>query len=70
MPGMGGAELVRRVRADPRLKTTPIIVVTGSGRAQAIEELGDDAAGVAAILLKPVKLSDLQRALEAALAER
>ena len=70
MPGMGGAELVRRVRADPRLGKTPVIVLTGSGREQALAELGEDARGVAAILLKPVRLSDLQRALEAALAER
>jgi CheY-like chemotaxis protein len=70
MPGMGGAELVRRVRADPRVKKIPVIVLTGSGREQALAELGQDAASVSAILLKPVKLSDLQQALEAVFAER
>ena len=69
MPVMGGAELVRRIRADPRMKAIPIIVLTGSGREKALEELGDAARHVNAVLVKPVKLSDLQRALEAALAE-
>jgi twitching motility two-component system response regulator PilH len=69
MPVMGGAELVRHIRADPRLSAIPIIVLTGSGRQKALEELGDAARHVHAVLVKPVKLSELQRALEAALAE-
>jgi CheY-like chemotaxis protein len=69
MPVMGGAELVRRIRDDPRMKAIPIVVLTGSGREKALEELGDAARHVNAVLVKPVKLSDLQRALEAALAE-
>jgi len=69
MPDMGGAELVRRVSADPRTKSIPIIVLTGSGRQTALEELGDAARHVKAVLVKPVKLSELQHALEAALAE-
>ncbi len=68
MPGMGGAELVRRVRADARIATIPIILLTGSGRAKALEEMGDDAQHLRAILLKPVKLSDLHDAVESALA--
>jgi CheY-like chemotaxis protein len=69
MPVMGGAELVRRIRAHPDMATIPIIVLTGSGREKALEELGDAARHVKAVLVKPVKLSDLQRALETALAE-
>jgi CheY-like chemotaxis protein len=69
MPGMGGAALVRGLQADPRLNTIPVIVVTGSGRQKAIDELGDDARFVKAILVKPIRLSDLEHAVNAALAE-
>jgi CheY-like chemotaxis protein len=69
MPVMGGAELVRRLNADPRLKAIPVIVLTGSGREKALEELGEAARHVRAVLVKPVKLSELQRALEVALTE-
>ena len=68
MPGMGGAELVRRLQADPRLGGIPVILLTGSGRQKAIDELGEHARFVNAILVKPVKLSDLEHAIGAALA--
>jgi CheY-like chemotaxis protein len=69
MPGMGGAELVRRLQADPKLNTIPVIVLTGSGRQKAIEELREYARFVKAILVKPVKLSELEHAIGVALAE-
>ena len=59
---------MRRVRADARIATIPIILVTGSGRAKALEEMGDDAQHLRAILLKPIKLGDLHDAVEAVLA--
>jgi len=70
MPDMGGAELVRSVRDDPRIASIPIILLTASGRAKALEVLGDDAQHLRAILPKPIKLSDLHDAVETALATR
>ena len=31
MPGMGGIEFLRELRADPRLRPTPVVVLTTSG---------------------------------------
>ena len=46
MQEMDGDELVRRVRADPRCNTLPMIVITGSGdtdlEAQLIDAGADD----------------------------
>ncbi len=39
MPGMGGAEFLSRLRADPDLKRTPVVVVTARGPAESIESL-------------------------------
>jgi CheY-like chemotaxis protein len=52
MPGMGGDELCRRVKADPDLRRTPVVIVTGGER-------GDDheravRAGADDVLEKPV----------------
>jgi CheY-like chemotaxis protein len=69
MPDLGGAELVRRMASDPRLKAIPIILLTGSGRQKALEELGERAGHVRAILTKPVKLDELLTSVEAALAD-
>jgi CheY-like chemotaxis protein len=68
MPGMNGAELLRSVRADPRIASVPVILVTGSGRAAVLAQLGDDAQHFRAILVKPIKLSELHSAVETALA--
>ena len=32
MPGMDGAELIRRLRADPATASVPILAVTGDGK--------------------------------------
>ncbi|WP_300455125.1 response regulator [Accumulibacter sp.] len=50
MPGMGGFELARQVRADPRSAHVPIIMVTSDS-----EQLRDEAAaaGVNVMLGKP-----------------
>ena len=31
MPGMGGIEFLRELRADPQLRLTPVVVLTTSG---------------------------------------
>jgi CheY-like chemotaxis protein len=69
MPQMGGAELVRQLERAPETKSIPVILLTGSGKQKAIEELGPLARQVRAILTKPVKVDELLGAVEAALAE-
>ncbi len=32
MPGIGGEEVCKKIRSDPRTKTTPIIILTGRGK--------------------------------------
>ncbi len=57
MPHVDGFMLARRIRQDPRVRKTPIIMLTSLGRA------GDEArarrAGIDACLAKPVTHSDL-----------
>ena len=45
MPGIGGIEATRRIKADPRTRACPIVVVTASGTArfEAAREAGCDA---------------------------
>jgi signal transduction histidine kinase/CheY-like chemotaxis protein len=60
MPGMDGLELARRVDGDPRLRGTPMLLLT-SGPDLRPEEVGR--CGVAARLTKPVHTARLQAAL-------
>jgi uncharacterized protein (TIGR02266 family) len=56
MPKMDGFELVRRVRADPRLRETPVLTISGGGidaRERAIR------AGIDIYLNKPVRVQDV-----------
>lgn len=52
MPGMSGFDLVRAIRSDAALKETPVIMVTGSERPDAVEQAF--AAGATSFLSKPV----------------
>ncbi|MEQ9364792.1 MAG: response regulator, partial [Leptospirales bacterium] len=57
MPGMDGLEAARRLGADPRLRSIPVVAITSDhleGTAERFYELG-----VAAHLFKPVKRSTL-----------
>lgn len=55
LPRMGGHELLRRVKQNPRFKHVPIIVLTTSGRPDDILQAYD--AGANAYLLKPVEFT-------------
>ena len=62
MPRMDGFELIRRVREDPRLSSTPIIVVSACTDPTAparIAELGADA-----FFAKPFSPAEVRRKLE------
>jgi len=52
MPGIDGFEVTRTIRSDPQLSETPVIVMTGSGRSDAVEEAF--AAGATSFLAKPI----------------
>lgn len=56
MPGMDGAELVRRLRADPALRTTPCVLLTAS---HAMGEVVALEAGADAFLRKDVDGNDV-----------
>jgi CheY-like chemotaxis protein len=61
MPVMGGAELIRRLRADPATARIPILAVTGDGH------LAGDAD---AVLAKPYRAAELLAAANALLAQK
>lgn len=52
MPTMNGLELTRRIRATPAIADTPVIVVTGSDHADAVDSAF--AAGATSFLAKPI----------------
>ena len=61
MPGMNGLELAQSIRADERVSTTRLALLTSSGRRG---DAGDaEAAGIEAFLTKPVRQSALFDAL-------
>ena len=73
MPGMDGYAVCRRLRADPRFATVPIVMVTGHEDAAAISRAFD--AGATDFISKPVNWALLPRRLayilrNAAAAER
>lgn len=62
MPGVGGAELVQRVRSDPRLERVKLVVVTGFGGAPdwtRLRRLGADG-----FMVKPVDPDGLVAAVQ------
>jgi len=61
LPSMGGWELVRRIRADARLRPIPIVLCTARQEAHAPTDL------VQGILHKPFSLDEFAQAIRAAL---
>ena len=57
MPGLGGLETLRELRADPLLRTLPVIIATGSAveadRIAGLDHGADD------LVVKPVSIGDL-----------
>jgi len=66
MPVMDGPELLRRIRADPRLSTIPVILMTALP--EAIPD--GDAALHDAVLIKPFNRNELLETMQRLLAER
>lgn len=66
MPGLGGLEVIRRVKGDhPELE---VILLTGHGSVKSVEE--GMALGAFDYLMKPVKIDNLVRILMAAGSKR
>ena len=63
MPVMNGYEAARALRADPDLKDTQIVALTGFGMAREREKA--EAAGVQVYLVKPVDIQQLLTLLRA-----
>lgn len=62
MPGLDGYAVCRRLRADPRFASTPIVMVTGHEDSAAISRAFD--AGATDFISKPVNWALLPRRLE------
>jgi CheY-like chemotaxis protein len=61
LPGMRGVELAERIRADARLRETPLILLSSAG--QASDEGRARTLGIARILTKPARPSKLLHAI-------
>jgi CheY-like chemotaxis protein len=68
LPGIGGYELLRRIRADSPNAATPVVVVSALADPQSKDRTL--AAGANGYVLKPVERRSLMAALKAPLGER
>jgi two-component system chemotaxis response regulator CheY len=66
MASMSGYDLLKEVRADPKLASIPFILITGSCTAEAV--LAAKAAGVNDYIIKPFTAETLRRKLNAVFA--
>ena len=62
LPDMDGFDLLRRLRAHPLLRGTPAIAMSGFGAWSEVEAARR--AGYEAVLIKPVEMRELMRAIE------
>lgn len=68
MPGMDGFTLAERINEDDELSGSTIMMLTSAVRKGSLERCRQ--LGIASTLLKPIKQSELRRAIEKALAEK
>ncbi|GFE83924.1 hypothetical protein GCM10011487_59240 [Steroidobacter agaridevorans] len=68
MPGCNGAELGRKIVADPQLKATRLILLTSSGQREDSRNFAE--LGFGGYLLKPVTQRDLIKTLQLVLAQQ
>jgi len=62
MPGMSGIELLKAIRADARLKTLPVLMVTAEAKREQIIEAAQN--GVNGYIIKPFTAQTLQEKLD------
>jgi CheY-like chemotaxis protein len=65
LPDMSGEEILKKLKADPELRSTPVIMVSADAMGDRIEELLK--LGADGYLTKPYKLQEFLGAIEAAL---
>jgi len=68
MPGMPGIELLKAVRADPKLASLPVLLVTAEGKREQIIDAAK--AGVSGYVIKPFTPQTLKEKIEKILAAR
>lgn len=68
MPGMHGLELLKAVRADPKLAHLPVLLVTAEAKREQIVEAAR--AGVNGYVIKPFTAQVLKEKIEKILASR
>ena len=68
MPGMPGLDLVKAVRADPRLAELPVLMLTAESKREQIAEAAQ--AGVNGYVIKPFTAVTLKEKIEKILANR
>jgi len=66
--GMNGVDICRQIKGNPEIADTPVIIISGEGHPQAIQEAIE--AGVARYLVKPIGMDDLEKAIAEALREQ
>jgi len=62
MPEMDGLDLLRRVKASPKLHSIPVLVITSFANQAKIDELIEN--GAFAVLQKPLSLSKLHETVK------
>jgi len=62
MPGMEGIDLLKKVRADERLKSMPVLLVTAEAKKEQIVEAAQ--AGVNGYIVKPFTSATLKEKIE------
>jgi len=62
MPGMTGIELLKAIRADEKLKTLPVLMVTAEAKREQIIEAAQN--GVNGYIIKPFTAQTLQEKLD------
>jgi CheY-like chemotaxis protein len=68
LPDLQGIEVLRRLRADPRTKDVPVIVVSADATAESVARL--NAEGARMYLTKPIDVEELIGAVDQILGER
>jgi CheY-like chemotaxis protein len=68
LPDMSGGEVLRRLRADPRTRDTPVVVISADATPGQVERLR--AAGAHEYMTKPLDLDRFMETVDRALAER